>query len=135
MLNAVREVDTFIDSYLGQQDRLQNLSEALTASQQAVSLATERYDRGLTDALNVIDAERQEYVLEQQYVSSHQTAAEQYIGLYKALGGGWEQYQSFPPVRKPQPAVIAAFTRLLNPDDPQKEASKQTMGTPPAANP
>ena len=62
VLNAVREVDTFIDSYLAQQDRLHNLSEALGASQQAVSLATERYDRGLTDALNVIDAERQEYV-------------------------------------------------------------------------
>jgi len=124
VLNAVREVDTFIDSYLGQQDRLHNLSEALAASQQAVSLATERYDRGLTDALNVIDAERQEYTLEQQYVSSHQTAAEQYIGLYKALGGGWEQYQSFPPIRKPQPAVIAAFTRLLNSDDSQKDTSK-----------
>ncbi|MGO9689265.1 MAG: efflux transporter outer membrane subunit [Syntrophobacteraceae bacterium] len=124
VLNAVREVDTFIDSYLGQQDRLHNLSEALAASQQAVSLATERYDRGLTDALNVIDAERQEYTLEQQYVSSHQTAAEQYIGLYRALGGGWEEYQSFPPIRKPQPAVIAAFRRLLNPDDSQKDISK-----------
>ncbi len=124
VLNSVREVDTFIDSYLGQQDRLQNLSEALAASQQAVSLATERYDRGLTDALNVIDAERQEYTLEQQYVASHQTAAEQYIGLYKALGGGWQQYQSFPPICKPQPAVIAAFTRLLSPDDSQKDTSK-----------
>ena len=51
-------------------------------------------------------------------------AAEQFIALYKALGGGWEQYQSLAPIHKPQPAVIAAFTRLLQSDDPQKDDSK-----------
>jgi NodT family efflux transporter outer membrane factor (OMF) lipoprotein len=114
VLNAIREVDTSIDSYASQQERLRNLSDALTASQRSVSLATQRYDRGLTDSLNVIDAEREEYNLEQQYVTSQQAAAEQFVALYKALGGGWEQYQSFPPICKPQPAVIAAFTRLLS---------------------
>ncbi|MGB9152446.1 MAG: efflux transporter outer membrane subunit [Alphaproteobacteria bacterium] len=121
VLSAVREVDTSIGSYAAQQDRLHNLGKALTASQRAVSLANQRYDRGLTDSLNVIDAERQEYALEEQYVSSQQTAAEQFIVLYKALGGGWEQYQSFPPIRQPQPAVLAAFTRLLSSHDPQKK--------------
>jgi NodT family efflux transporter outer membrane factor (OMF) lipoprotein len=119
VLNAVREVDTSIDSYAAQQDRLHHLNDALAASQRSVSLATERYDRGLTDSLNVIDAERQEYNLEQQYVSSHQAAAEQFIALYKALGGGWEQYQSFPPINEPQPAVIAAFRRLLGIERPE----------------
>jgi NodT family efflux transporter outer membrane factor (OMF) lipoprotein len=120
VLIAVREVDSSLSAYTGQQDRLRNLGEALTASQRAVSLATQRYDRGLTDALNVIDAERQQYELEQQYVLTQTTAAQQFIALYKALGGGWEQYQSFPPVRQPQPAVLAAFERLLNSDKSQK---------------
>jgi len=31
--------------------------------------------------------------------------------LYKALGGGWEQNQSLPPIRRPQPAIDAAFRR------------------------
>ncbi|SPF50791.1 RND efflux system, outer membrane lipoprotein, NodT family [Syntrophobacter sp. SbD1] len=121
VLNAVREVDTSVDTYTGQLDRLRNLSDALAASQRSVSLATERYDRGLTDSLNVIDAERQEYVLEQQYVSSQQSAAEQFVALYKALGGGWEQYQSLPPIRVPEPAVLAAFTRLLRPTNPPQD--------------
>ncbi len=124
VFNAVCEVDTAIDSYAGQQNRLRYLDEALAASHRDVNLATERYDRGLTDSLNVIDAERQEYVLEQQYVTTQQAAAEQFIALYKALGGGWEEYQSIPPVRKPQPAVIAAFNRLLCPDDSQKDDPK-----------
>ena len=34
VLNAVLEVDTAIDSYAGQQNRLRNLNEALAASQQ-----------------------------------------------------------------------------------------------------
>jgi NodT family efflux transporter outer membrane factor (OMF) lipoprotein len=116
VLNAVEEVDTAISSYESQQDRLQYLTTALAASQRAVSLATERFDRGLTDSLNVIDAERQEFELEDQYVITQRTAAEQFIALYKALGGGWEDYQSFPPIRRPQPAIIAAFTRILSSD-------------------
>lgn len=120
VLNAVSDVDTSIGSYAAQQERLRSLGEALTASQLAVSLATQRYDRGLTDALNVVDAERQEYDLEAQYVLSQKEEADQFIALYKALGGGWEQYQSFPPVRTPLPAVLAAFKRLTEPDETKK---------------
>jgi NodT family efflux transporter outer membrane factor (OMF) lipoprotein len=127
VLTAVREVDTSVGAYAAQQERLRSLGEALTASQRVMSLAMQRYERGLTDFLNVIDAERQEYDLEQQYVLSLKEAADQFITLYKALGSGWEQYQSFPPIRKPLPAVFAAFERLLNPDETKKcdwESSK-----------
>jgi NodT family efflux transporter outer membrane factor (OMF) lipoprotein len=120
VLAAVREVDTSLEAYSAEQNRLRNLGQALAASQRAVSLATERYDRGLTDYLNVIDAERQEYALEDQYVVSQQTAGEQFIFLYKALGGGWEQYQSLPPIYRPKPAVQAAFARLSSAEDPLK---------------
>ncbi|HUI22201.1 MAG TPA: efflux transporter outer membrane subunit [Methylocella sp.] len=115
ILTAVQQVDDAIASYTAEQNRLANLGRALTAARQATKLATERYNRGLTDYLNVLDAERQEFDLEEQYVSSQRTAAEQLIILYKALGGGWELYQAIPPIRQPQPAVIAAAKRLLEP--------------------
>lgn len=111
--NAVKEVDTTWDDYAAQQDRLAKLGEALVASQRAVTLANERYTRGLTDFLNVVDAERQEYDIEEQYSDAQVAAAEQFIALYRALGGGWENYQSLPPVHVPQPAIIAAFHRLF----------------------
>jgi len=120
VLRAVQEVDGAISNYTAQQDRLRNLGDALIASQRAVSLATQRYDRGLTDFLNVVDAERQQYDLEEQYAGSQTAVAEQFVALYKALGGGWEQYQSIPPIRQPQPAIIAAFRRVLRPEDPLK---------------
>jgi outer membrane protein TolC len=121
VLNAVREVDTSIDAYKAQQNRLENLGKALSASQRAVMLATKRFNRGLTDSLNVIDAEREEYDLEAQYVMAQQNAAEQFIALYKSVGGGWEPYQSFPPLRTPLPAVAAAFASLVTSHDPQEE--------------
>jgi NodT family efflux transporter outer membrane factor (OMF) lipoprotein len=113
IIGAVEDVDNATNAYSAQQDRLKNLNDALTASQQAVSLASQRYDRGLTDMLNVIDAQRQQFGLEQQYIVAQQTAADQFVALYKALGSGWQQYQTTPPVRQPEPALIAALTRTL----------------------
>ena len=114
VLNAVREVDTAVDAYTAQQQRLRHLADALTAARRAVTLATERFDRGLTDSLNVIDAERQEYMIEQEYVLAQQSSAAQFVTLYKSLGSGWEDYQVFPPIRRPLPAVAAAFRSLLD---------------------
>lgn len=121
VLNAVREVDSAIVAFRGEQDRLRSLGTALTASERAVTLATERYKRGLTDALNVIDAERAQYDLENEYVVSQQAAAGDFVDLYNALGGGWQDFQKFPPIRRPQPAIVATFTRLLTSNDPQKK--------------
>jgi len=116
VLNAVREVDTSYAAYRGQEDSLANLGTALSASQKSVTLASQRYTRGLTDALNLIDAERQEVDIETQYITAQQNADEQFIALYKALGGGWENYQSLPPVRHPLPTVAAAFASLIEPE-------------------
>jgi NodT family efflux transporter outer membrane factor (OMF) lipoprotein len=118
--NAVKEVDTTWAQYAAQQDRVQKLEDALVASQRAVTLANERYTRGLTDFLNVVDAEREEYDLEEEYTGAQVDAAEQFVALYRSLGGGWESYQALPPIHHPQPAVIAAFRRILAPDDPLK---------------
>lgn len=109
---AVREVDEAIGNYDADQDRLQHLRAALVESRRAATLAEQRYDRGLVDFLNVLDAQRQEYALEDQYTSAEETAALHLVALYKAMGGGWEPYQAVPPIRKPQPAIFAMFSRL-----------------------
>jgi NodT family efflux transporter outer membrane factor (OMF) lipoprotein len=114
ILNAVQEVDTALDGYTAQQDRLKNLGEAMVAGQRAVDLANERYNRGLTDFLNVVDAERQFYVLQQQYAAAQVAQADEFVQLYKSLGGGWQDYQAVPAIRRPQPAIIAAFRRTLS---------------------
>ncbi len=118
ILNAVQEVDTALDGYTAQQDRLKNLGEAMIAAQRAVELATERYNRGLTDFLNVVDAERQFYDLQEQFAEAQVAQGEEFVQLYKSLGGGWQGYQAVPAIRRPQPAIIAAFRRTLSSSAP-----------------
>jgi NodT family efflux transporter outer membrane factor (OMF) lipoprotein len=114
IISAVQEVDTALDAYGAEQDRMKNLGDAMIAGLRAVDLATERYNRGLTDFLNVVDAERQFYDLQLQFAVAQVAQGEQFVQLYKSLGGGWQNYQAIPAIRRPQPAVIAAFRRVLS---------------------
>jgi NodT family efflux transporter outer membrane factor (OMF) lipoprotein len=114
---AVQDADTAINDFSAQRERLKSLGDARVASERAVSLAQQRYDRGLTDFLNVVDAEHQQFTLEDEYTASQQSAAEAFIHLCLALGGGWESYQSLPPIRRPEPAIIAGFHRIATTDN------------------
>ena len=115
LLTAVEQVDASLDAYQAEQLRMDQLGTAMMAAQRAVDLANARYDRGLTDFLNVVDAERQFYELQIRYAEAQMTQGEKFVLLYKSLGGGWQNYQSVPDIRRPQPAIIAAFRRALSP--------------------
>jgi NodT family efflux transporter outer membrane factor (OMF) lipoprotein len=115
VLQAVAQVDQAVVAFRAQQRRLHELDSAIAAAKQAVSLSSTRYENGLTDFLNVLDAERQLYDLQGEYVQTQQAAAEQLVGLYKALGGGWRTYRAIPSIRRPEPAIAAAVNRALAP--------------------
>ncbi len=115
ILIAVQQVDDANSFYRAQLERIKSLDRALAAARQATKIATERYDRGLTDFLNVLDAEREEFDLEARHVATRQAAADSLVALYKALGGGWLLNEPIPPIRTPQPAAIAAVKYLLAP--------------------
>jgi NodT family efflux transporter outer membrane factor (OMF) lipoprotein len=117
---AVREVDTNLGLYAAQQVSLGKLETGLLAGERAVTLANERYQRGLTDFLNVVDAERQEYEIEEQYTGAQVSAAEEFIELFRSLGGGWQDYQALPSIHRPEPAIVAMFQRVLSRSDPLK---------------
>jgi len=115
LINAVRDVDSSVAAFAAQQDSVKDLDEAVLHGQRAVELAKERYNRGLTDYLNVVDAERQQYALQGQLIASQQLAAEDFVSVFKALGGGWENYSQIPGIRLPHPAILAMFERLIEP--------------------
>jgi NodT family efflux transporter outer membrane factor (OMF) lipoprotein len=119
VISAVADADSAIASYRADERQVQSLSQAIAASLRAVELAEQRYGRGLSDFLNVIDARRQQYSLEDEYISAQQTAAESFVRLYKALGGGWEAFQDVPAIRHALPAIVAGPERLLGNNDPQ----------------
>ena len=113
ILDAVQQVDSSLDAYEAQELRMEKLDDAMMAGQRAVDLAAARYDRGLTDFLNVVDAERQFYGLQEQYAAAQVHQGEQFVQLYKSLGGGWQEYRAVPKIRLPRPAIVAAFRSIL----------------------
>lgn len=112
ILIAVQQVDEANAAYQGFRQSVRSLDLALDAARQATKVATERYDRGLTDFLNVLDAERQQFTLEQQRAEVVRLAGDSFVALYKALGGGWPPNEIIPAVRRPDPAFVAAIKRL-----------------------
>jgi NodT family efflux transporter outer membrane factor (OMF) lipoprotein len=119
ILSAVEEVDDAIANFSAQQEHLRGLADALTAAQRAVAVASNRYKLGFTAYLDVLDAQRELYSIQNQYVQAQEQVGLEYVELYKSLGGGWENYQSIPPIHQPQPAIIATFERIGSPDPAQ----------------
>jgi NodT family efflux transporter outer membrane factor (OMF) lipoprotein len=113
ILVAVQQVDEANTAYRSYRQSLRSLDTAVEAARQATKIASERYDRGLTDFLNVLDAERQQFALEAQRAEVVRLAGDGFVALYKALGGGWPPDEIIPPVRHPDPAAIAAVKRLI----------------------
>lgn len=90
VLNALKDVEDSLVSYRSEQLRHQALTDAATAAHQAVDLARQQYNQGITDFITVLDAERDEFGTQDAVAQSDRNISTDLIALYKALGGGWE---------------------------------------------
>lgn len=90
VLTALKEVETALVAYAKEQEHGRLLAEAVANDRKAVDLAMQLYIAGKTDFLNVLNAQRALYVLEDALVQSSRSLSTDLIALYKALGGGWE---------------------------------------------
>jgi len=93
-LTAFEDVENGLTAYANEQVRRQSLQSAVTASEKSLDLANKLYASGLTDFLHVLDAERSLYQAQDALVQSDRTISANLIALYKALGGGWETFES-----------------------------------------
>ncbi len=90
VLNAWHEIDNSISAYQAEQHRRDQLAEAVVQNERAVSLAQSRYEQGVSDFLQVLDAQRSLFVTQQALADSTTTIDTDLVAIYKALGGGWE---------------------------------------------
>jgi outer membrane protein TolC len=90
VLSAQQEVEDNLVGFLRGQERVTLLAQAVSAAKRSVDLATIQYREGATDYTTVLTA--QQALLEQQdrLVLSRGDVPQNLIGLYRALGGGWE---------------------------------------------
>lgn len=80
--DALVEVDTY---------RRENAAakRKVAAADNAATLSFERYDKGVSSFLEVLDSERTLFSAKLEYSETKQLYFNAYVKLYKALGGGW----------------------------------------------
>ena len=92
-LSAFEDVENALAAYAKEQVRRRSLEDAVKSSQESLSLANRLYVNGLTDFINVLDAERSLYEAEDALANSDMMVSADVVALYKSLGGGWEEGQ------------------------------------------
>jgi multidrug efflux system outer membrane protein len=90
VLRALEETEDALVTHARSRDSLTHAVEAARSSRTAAQLARTRYEGGLIDFLEVLDAERTQLAAEDSLAQSRTQTATSLIAVYKALGGGWE---------------------------------------------
>ena len=90
VLNAWHEIDNSLTAYQSEQRRRDQLKQAVAQNERAVSLAQSRYQEGVADFLQVLDAQRSLFLTQQALADSTTAIDTDLVAIYKALGGGWE---------------------------------------------
>ena len=94
VLTAAKEVDDAIVVYVNEKERLAKLNEAVIAYDEALQLAQQRYSDGTADFQRVLDTQSNKLRYDLQQVQCQANLVNSVIALYKALGGGYRDFDS-----------------------------------------
>lgn len=93
VLNGLKEVENALIAYYQEEARLASIDKEVQSQETATQLIDERYRKGLTSFLNVLDTKRSLYAAQLAQAQSRAKLSTDLIMLYKALGGGWQNEQ------------------------------------------
>jgi multidrug efflux system outer membrane protein len=89
VLVAIEDVETSLVAFDRARVRRESLLQAQQASERAADLARVRFEGGLSDFLQVLDAERTRLDSQERVAQSLGETTSSLVAVYKALGGGW----------------------------------------------
>jgi multidrug efflux system outer membrane protein len=89
VINAFKDVEDALVEIETLKDELVARQAHVTAAQNAQRLSGQRYDKGVTSYLELIESQRQAFEAELSLSETTQKLFNGYVKLYKALGGGW----------------------------------------------
>jgi len=93
VLKAIEEAESAIVSYAKSQQRRERLATAVASSRRSVEVSELQYRAGNVGFLNVIEAQRAQLALEDNLAEADRDATTNLISVYKAVGGGWEDWK------------------------------------------
>jgi multidrug efflux system outer membrane protein len=103
-LTAFREVADALTSRKKLADVIVQQKRAVKAATQSTELAKQRYVAGKSAYFEVLDAQTQQYSVENQLAKAKLNELNAFVQLYKALGGGWSATDSA--AASPAPATM-----------------------------
>ncbi|MFI4875516.1 MAG: efflux transporter outer membrane subunit [Blastopirellula sp. JB062] len=143
VLEASEEVENAMISFRFTQARAEELRKAVEAAQGASAISEVQYEGGIIPFQTLLDAQRFQADLEDQYVAARGDTYLALVSLYKALGGGWQEPFAFgamgeeTPLEELQldpqmvlPAPNAAGANPLAPDNPVPPMAPQNPMAP-----
>ncbi|MEL6387584.1 MAG: TolC family protein [Pseudomonadota bacterium] len=90
VINALLDVEVSLSNYVNERSRRTDLVAAAVAADRALELATLRYQEGLDDYLDVLDAQRTRLDAEDRLAVSRLETARGAVQAYRSLGGIWD---------------------------------------------
>ena len=87
--NAFRDVDDSLADVRHSAELRETLRRRVAILQRSLDLATERYENGYSDYLDVLDTERSLFNAQLQLASARGDYQRALVSLYRALGGDW----------------------------------------------
>ncbi|MEE2921380.1 MAG: TolC family protein, partial [Pseudomonadota bacterium] len=87
VLAALSEVESALTQYVSELRRRDDLESAATSARRSLELARLRFEEGVDDYLDVLDAQRTLLDAEDRLAESRQQTSEAAIAAYRALGG------------------------------------------------
>jgi len=90
VLNAAREVEDGLTSYLYTRKEAAYIHTAIVTSSKSLELSLLQYEEGFVDYQRVLDSTRSLTQKQDQYAQLQGQIATSAVALYKALGGGWQ---------------------------------------------
>ena len=133
VLSAQQDVEDNLVAFLRNQDRAQILAQSVTSAQTAVTLAIRQYREGVTDFTTVLTAQQSLLNQQDSLASTLGTISASLVGVYRALGGGWEIREGqelVPPAIKAEMEKRTNWGHLLAPVNYNLPASRQPESAP-----
>ncbi|MBU1214746.1 MAG: efflux transporter outer membrane subunit [Gammaproteobacteria bacterium] len=96
VLLALEEMENALTSYANSHERRAALQRASISARNAALMARQRYEGGLIDFQSVLDTDRTLLSSQDSLASAELEERTALIGLYKAMGGGWNEEAALP---------------------------------------
>jgi NodT family efflux transporter outer membrane factor (OMF) lipoprotein len=118
VLKAQQEVEDSLVAFLRAQERARFLSNSTNAAKRSLDLAVLQYREGITDFTTVLTAQQALLNEQDSLATTLGDISKNLVGVYRALGGGWQIREGLdfvPPKVKEAMAKRTNWGRLLTP--------------------